>query len=202
MSGGGNLVQRVDDIGVGRVIFGALLVMLVEAGALEGRLRRGQPLGMQRQHLLTEVGEGRATDRRWRSGEAEVDHAGIEPEDFENLRPLVAVERRDAHLGEHLEGAVFECRDVVLLRTAPVGRPAFEMARRSQRLDRCQAEPGTDGLRPIAEQADDVVHLAGFVRLDHQAGQPTQALAHEVVVHRSDGKQRRDWRALRAGLAI
>ena len=37
-----------------------------------------------------------------------------------------------------------------------------------------------------------MVHLAGFTRLDHEAGLEARPLPHEMVVHARDDEQRRD----------
>jgi hypothetical protein len=44
--GGHDIVQRIDHVRIGGVILGALLVMLEEARALEGRRFSGKPLGV------------------------------------------------------------------------------------------------------------------------------------------------------------
>ena len=123
-------MEGVDDIGVRRMVFGALLVVLEEARAHQSRRRRDKPGRVLREHLLAEIGEGRAPDRRGRPGKSEVHHVVIEPDDFEDLRPLVAIECRDAHLREHLQGAVLERLDVVLLRAPAIGGLPFQMAGR------------------------------------------------------------------------
>src|SRR5256714_13011320 len=156
-------MQRVDDVRIGRMEFGALLVMLEETGALKGWRARRVTGGMTGQDVLAEVVEGRASERRWGPDKGHIHHARMEPDDFEELRPLVPVERRDAHLGQHLEGAVLECTHIVLLRGAPVGCLSFEMTRGGEGPDRGEAEPRTDRLRPVAEQADHMVDLARFV---------------------------------------
>ena len=179
-------MERVDDVRVRGMVLGALFVMLEEARTHQGWRGRSKAGGVARQHLLTEVGERRAAERRARSGKGELDDALIEPDDFENLRPLVSVERRDPHLGQHLEGAVLERLHVALLGGPPIAGVALEVAGRRQRLDRCQSQPRTDRLRPIAEETDDVVDLAGFVRLDHEARPAAQPPPHQMVVHGPD----------------
>ena len=195
-------MERVDDVRVRGMVFGALFVMLEEARTHQGWRGRPKAGGVARQHLLTEVGERRAAERRARSGKGELDEALIEPDDFENLRPLVSIERRDPHLCHHLEGAVLERLHVALLGGPPIAGVALEVAGRRQRLDRCQSQPRTDRLRPIAEETDDVVDLAGFVRLDQEARPAAQPPPHQMVVHGSDGEQCRDRRARLAGRQV
>ncbi|EUA56752.1 hypothetical protein I553_8806 [Mycobacterium xenopi 4042] len=45
---------------------------------------------------------------------------------------------------------------------------------------------------PEAEQHGHVVHLAGVTGLDNQPDLGAGAFPHQMVVHRGDGKQRRD----------
>ena len=95
-------MQRIDDVGIGCVELGCVLVMLEEAGAYESWRRLPEAGSLTRQYLLPKVGKGRAADRRRRPGKTGIDDLGIEPNDLEDLRALVAVDGGNAHLGENL----------------------------------------------------------------------------------------------------
>src|SRR5947208_15302894 len=149
--------------------------MLEEAGAYESWRRLPEAGSMTRQHLLPKIGKGRAADRRRRPGKTGIDDLGIEPNDLEDLRALVAVDGGNAHLGENFQSAVFDGLDVAFL-----GR------RRRQGGHRLESERRADRLRSIAQQRDHVMDVTGFVGLVDQAGPSSQAASHEVMVHTSD----------------
>ena len=83
------------------------------------------------------------------AGEAAVDHFVLQADGFEDLRALVALQRRDAHLGHHLEHALghalairgdelvvfFRDRIVQLRRWRPLRSPDVLCLRRFDRFD-------------------------------------------------------------------
>src|SRR5581483_11802361 len=71
----------------------------------ERSLLGGLPVGgaVPRQHILGELGEPEAAERRHGAGEAALDHLGAEPQRLENLGAAIRRQRGDAHLREHLE---------------------------------------------------------------------------------------------------
>ena len=85
-----------------------------------------------------------ALDARRRPGEVLVDDLAVEPDGLEDLRAPVAVQRRDAHLGHHLEDALVDRLAEVLHRLVGVDvlqhcpRPPCRAASR---------RPGTDSRR-------------------------------------------------------
>src|SRR2546425_10411622 len=102
------------------MVFGALLVMFEETRTYQGRRADRITGRMTRKDFLTEVFEGRAPEWGRGPGKGDVHHARMQADDFEDLRPLVTVERRDPHLGQHLERAVLEGLHIALLRGAPI----------------------------------------------------------------------------------
>src|SRR5207302_10104985 len=109
--------------------------MFEEAGTRQRWRRLPEARGMTREHLLPQVGKGRATNRRWRPGKTGIDDCRMEADDLEDLRALVAVDGRNAHLGEDFQRAVLDGLHVALL-----GR------RRGKGRDRLQAPAWTDRL--------------------------------------------------------
>ena len=136
-------------------------------------------------------------DLRRGSRKAAFDNAGRDPDRFEDLGSLVAVEDGDAHLRHDLENAFFERLVVLcqgLLHGDPVEFPFLVLL--DEFTDGLVGEPGADRRRAEADEAGDVVGVTRLGRIDDEAG--VHALFHEaeVVMHRADGEQRRDADAL------
>ncbi len=90
-----------DLLGVGVVL--AALADPDPAGALE--LGLGPGVAVTAEHVFGEVGQPTPADDRRRAAEASVDDVRAEPDDLEELRAAVGVDRGDAHLRQDLEHA-------------------------------------------------------------------------------------------------
>ena len=137
-------------------------------------------------------------------GETAVHHLGSEPHRLEDLRPLVGLQRRDAHLGHHLEDAL---ADPLAVRGdhVVVGSDVVEVVHPPGAPDVPEAfvgEIGIDGVRPVAQQQAVVVHFARFAGLDDKGDAGALMRAHQVVVHAAHGKQGADCEAVRADPAV
>ena len=104
-AGDGGL-QRIDDVGVGRVRLPTLAELVVAGVVRAGPLgtRRLQP----REGLALEPLEPGASDRRRSSGEELRAQRAVEPDGLEEARAPIARDVRDPHLGHHLEDAFLE----------------------------------------------------------------------------------------------
>jgi len=150
--------------------------------------------------LALELVEPEAADRRRRAGEAEVDHLLRETEHVEHLRAAVGGDVGDPHLRHDLQHPVFDRRAEALLRGGRRGTVAADLVRRGERGDGVEREPWADRLRPVAEQAGEVVRLADLVGLDDDRRQGAQPACDQVVVHGPDCEQRRDRRPVAVGV--
>ena len=148
-----------------------------------------------RERLAREHVEPDPADPRRRAGEVALDHVRGEPDGLEDLRAVVGLDRRDAHLRERLEQALADRLDDVAL-------GLLERSRRGELRQRLEHQVRVDRRGAVADQRREVVDLARLAGLEHQAGLQARALAHEVVVHGGDREQRRDRRALGADAAI
>ena len=135
-----------------------------------------------------------------RPGEVLVEQLLADADGLEQLRAGVGRQRRDAHLGHHLQHTLARGLDVVRLRrvTADAGDGAavdhvLDGLERHVRVDRGGAE---------ADQAGHVVHLAGVTRLDDEPDLGAGAVANKMVVHGRDAQQRRDRRHRLVGLTV
>ena len=173
------------------------------------------------QRFLGQHVEVDALDAAGGAGEAAVDHFVAQADRFEDLGALVALQRRDAHLGHHFEHALGDAlaigghqiviflRDRIdnLRRRRPLdGRVglafatfvAFDAAFRPLHESFAASMPkgferqvGIDRVGPVADQQAVVVHLAGLAGLDHDADPRPLRLAHQVMVHGAGRQQRR-----------
>ena len=144
--------------------------------------------------------EADAAGRTGQAGEVLVEHVLVDADGLEQLRAGVGGQRRDAHLGHHLQHALAGGLDVVLQRGLAV--EIREIAAVEHVLDRLERHVRVDRGRAEADQRGHVVHLAGVAGLDDQADLGAGALPDQVVVHRRDSQQRRDRRQLLVGLAV
>ena len=91
---------------------GAPPAVLAADRQLSSSARRREAARVARDRLVAELVEPDAADPRRRAGEVLLDQVAIEADRLEDLRAAVALHRRDAHLGHHLEQAFLERVDV------------------------------------------------------------------------------------------
>ena len=135
-----------------------------------------------------------------RAGEVFVDHVAVQADRLESLCGGVGRDGGDAHLAHHLHHALAERLEVVAHRRG--GLDAGELTLADQVLDRLERQVRVDRGGAESDEHGDVVHLAGVTAFDHQRDGGAFLGAHQMVVHRGDGKQGRDRRAGVVGVAI
>ncbi len=138
-------------------------------------------------------------DARRGAEEEFADEIALQADRVEDLRPAIRLIGRDAHLGHHLEDALVDRLDVALDDLLVVELLRHLLLHGDQRLE---GEIGIDRLRAVAGETAEVMHLARFAGLDHEADRGAQALADQVMVHGRGREQRRDRNAVRAGAAV
>ena len=138
--------------------------------------------------LARDLLEAGALDRARRAGEALLDKVGGKPHRIEDLRAAIGLVGRDAHLGHHLQDALADCLQVVLLHLVGLFRQPVPDTDLLQRLE---GEVGIDRLRAIARQHAEMVHLARLAGLHHQTRAGAQAAADQMMMHRGGRQQRR-----------
>ena len=200
----GGVLQPEDGVGVEQVRL-ALAAPLVLTAHLELAVReadavRGVCRGVPGRGLRGEDVEPDAAELRHGAGEVGVDQVLRETEGLEHLGAAVGGDRRDAHLGHHLEHALAEGLDEVGDRL--VRGHAGDGARTDEVLDRLHGEVGVDRGCAVAHQQRHVVHLAHVAGLDQQPDLGAGLLADQVVVHRGGQQQRRDGGEVAPGVAV
>ena len=106
------------------------------------------------------------------------------------MRAAVALQRRDAHLGHHLENALVERFDVVLDRL--VVRDAAQQRLADHVVVRLEREVRVDDPGAVPEEQRAMMHFARVARFDDQGAARPRAFADEVMVHARRRQQARD----------
>mmetsp|Transcript_15725 Transcript_15725/g.37201 ORF Transcript_15725/g.37201 Transcript_15725/m.37201 type:complete len:830 (-) Transcript_15725:1712-4201(-) len=197
------LPQRlVKDLGERRGVVVVLLsgVVLDEPVVVE-RLERGlgEASGLERGNLVGDVGHGHASDAGDGALERQVHHVGTEADGLEDLGSVVRGEQRDADLGHDLVQSSIDGFTEVGERS--LDADLRELAVLHHGLGLGGSVPGTHTLHgrvrvhgrgSEADQRGDVVRAPCLGGLGHERRLQTELLGEEVVMHGSDGHQRRD----------
>ena len=115
LAAAGGVLQLEDRVRVEEVVF-AVAPPLVLAAALEiprAAAPRWKGHGVPLEDLAGDDVDADAADPRRRPREVLIDERPIEADRFEDLCATVALQRRDAHLGHHLQDALVQRVDVV-----------------------------------------------------------------------------------------
>ena len=184
--------------------------LVVQAAGRQGELgvRVARVLGsgreprlVQRPFLPLHLLQADAADARGGAGEGQLQQLGPDAQGLEALRAPVAAQGGDAHLGHDLGQALLDGRDVVL-RGLLGGELGVQVSALLQVADGVEGQVGIDPAGPEADQAGEVVHLAGLAGLDHQRAEVPLAAPDQVVVDAADGQQSGDGRPLGPRAAV
>ncbi len=138
--------------------------------------------------LARDLLEAGAFDGAGGAGEALLHEAARQSHGVEDLRAAIGLIGGDAHLGHHLQDALADRLQVILLHL--IGLLAHPVLH-ADLLQRLECEVRIDRLRAVAREHAEMVHLARLAGLHHKAGAGAQAAADQVMVHRRGRQQRR-----------
>jgi len=195
------LLELGDGLGAEEVVL-ALAAEAVLAAGLEPRAGNRPArvaLGMPPPGLLGEDVEPDAADAGRSPREVALDQVRPQADGLEDLRAVVALHRRDPHLGDDLDHALHHRAHVVLagLLGLDLDGPLAD-----QVVDGLERQVGIDRARAVADEQTEVVHLARLAALDDQARLGTRSLAQQVVVHGRARQERGDGRAIAVVVAV
>ncbi len=196
------LLQAVDRLGIEQVIFAVGAPLILSAGrqhlVVGIALAKGRV--MAQQHFPGNRLDVDATNARTRPREVFVNHILTQSHGLEHLRTVIALHRRDAHLGHHLDDALGGGLDEVLARqfVVDVGQQAVT----DHAVDGLEGEVRIDGAAAVTDQQREMMDLARFAGLEHQADARAQAFAYQEVMQAGHGQQRRHGRELRIHAAV
>src|SRR5665648_1672 len=124
----------------------------------------GQPVALD--GLARDLVETNALDLGVRAGEILGDEAGPQSHGIEDLRAAIRLVGGDAHLGHDLEDALVGRLHVAL--DGFLGRQLL-VEIRHHGFDALEREIGVDGLRTVTRERAELIDLASFTGLDHEA---------------------------------
>ena len=193
-------LQQVDSLRIDEVILAAERAPL-------GQTQRGQLIGCRALKdsergvvalvlLALNVLDTHTAHTAHRAGEVRVDELRRKAHGLEDLRRMVALHRRDAHLGH--DGDDAGGRSLVVVGDALLGRHV-QVAACRQIADTRVCVVRIDAARGVAHQCRKVVRGHGVAALHHDVGKGTHAGADQVVVHAAHGEQRRHGHLARSG---
>ena len=175
-------------------------VLLAVNRAPRGHAERGKLVGcrglVERNRLVVALVQlalhafhAKSADARGRMGEALVDECVVESQDLEDLRGMVTLHRRDAHLRH--DGRDARGDRLVVVRDSGVAIHV-ELAALAQIADALVRHVRVDARSGIAHQAGEIVRAHRVAGLHEQIGVGAQAHVDQVVVHRGERKKARD----------
>ena len=137
-----------------------VLAALVEVAIGDRALRERQRVA--RAHLFGDGVDADAADARRGVREIPLDELLLEADGFENLRAAIALQRRDAHLGHHLQDALVQRLDVAL--DGLLVRQAGQHSAADHVVERLEREVRVHGAGAVADEQRQMVHFARFAR--------------------------------------
>jgi hypothetical protein len=154
------VLQLEDGVGVEEVVFAVasplILTARLQFGCGTGPSWMGAP--EPRDRLFGNDVQADAADARGGSAEISIDERRVEANRFEDLRPAVTLQRRNAHLGHRLQDALVERVDVV--DDGFIVRHAGKLAAADHVVDCFECQIRVHDAGAIAEQECAVVHFA------------------------------------------
>ena len=120
------------------------------------------------------------------SGETLLHQRGGNAGRLEDLGAAVAADNGDAHLGHDLEEAALECLLVVQKRSGVIG---LDRALFDHLADGLEGQIRIDRAAAVADEAGELMNVAGLSRLADNAGTHPLADAAEVMMDGADGQQ-------------
>ena len=194
----------------------AVVAGILELGVLALGRDACKTLGVAGERFGGDLGEANARDLRGGAVEAAVHHGGVDADGLEDLRAMVARKHGDAHLGHDLQKTVLQRLAHVFERLLVGDGIGFRLQRMrlgqlvavyaglgharvcgdAQLVEQFargfQGEVGADRAGAVADEAGELVGVAGLARFTHDAGLHAAAGVDQVVVHRAGGQQHRD----------
>ena len=190
------LLQRGNDDGIPAVALAPAAP--VEFARVRQRRQPVAPLAgiSQRvppQRFLLEHVHTHALEPACGAGEASLDDLVGETHGLENLRPLVGLQRGNAHLRHDLEHALGHTLAIRRDHSRVVGMlDGIQQPFRTGVRKRLERQVRVDGVGAVADQQAMMVNFACFAGFKHNADPGAFRPAHEVMVHRAAGGQAAD----------
>ena len=179
------LLQLADGQGIQQVIF-AVHPLVITATDRELSLElgeRAEGVVVLQQRFGSENRESNAFEARSCTGKVGVNQFFVQPDGFENLGALIALQSGDAHLREGLQQSLLDGFHVVLHRefgsnaVAQLAAPDFPST--SQVLDTFKRQVWVNRAGPIAAEQREMHDFAGFARFGDQGNLGSRFFPHQ-----------------------
>ena len=140
--------------------------------------------------LAGDLFQSDAADARWRPGEILIDHFLPQADRLEDLRAAIGLDRRDAHLGHHLDHALVDGLVVAFHRVlvTDVRQQTFV----NHVVQAFVSEVRINRLHAISEQQTEMMHFARFAGLEHKPDPRARTCADQMMMQAGRGQQRRN----------
>ena len=185
------------------VLFPGAAAQFMVAHAVDGRVsaeaQRVICVVMPVLDALRDLRKADAADTAHGVGEIFLDDVFPDAHDLEDLRGLVGLDGRDAHLGGDLHDAVQHRFVVVVDRRVGV---LVEEALLDTLFDALMGQVRVDRPGAVPEEGREVVDTAGLRTLEDDGDGGPLLRADEVLLHRRDSQQRRDGHVVLVDAAV
>ena len=166
--GAAGVLELVDRLRVEEVVLAGRAVLVLAAGGqarVDDRPLRREAALVAEPRLLRDDVDPDAADARRRPGEVLVDEVLVQADRLEHLGAVVALDRRDPHLGDHLHDPLVHGLHVLLL---GVLRRAGDEPEAHLVVDGLEREVRVHRRRAVADEQREVVDLARLARLERR----------------------------------
>ncbi|MBS1153851.1 MAG: hypothetical protein H6Q89_5549, partial [Myxococcaceae bacterium] len=200
--GAGGVLQLRDRRRVPLVDLAAAAPLVAAAGDGDLEVERADPAeaaGVALGRFPAQLGQPDPFQPRGGAVEVAIDQRPVEADRLEDLRAAVRLHGADPHLRHDLQQPLVHRVNEVVLGRLFGDRDLLAAGERAHGVER---QPGSHRRGAVADQQREVVDLARFGGLDHQAGVAADAVAHQPLVDRRDGEQRGDRRVGAVDAAI
>ena len=168
-----------------------------ERSAVNWRIAKG--IGMAAHGFFRHLLKANTFDCRRGAKEIAVNKGLLQANRVKNLRAAIGLIGRNAHLGHDLQNALINRLDKALHHLIGIHLLGKFWAHGVQRLE---GQIGVDGLRAIASETAEVMHLTRIAGFNNQAHRGTQTFADQVMMHSRRAEQGRDRNTIRAHHAV
>ena len=146
---------------------------------------------MRTRDVRGDLGPADAAKTCGSAGQTFVDDLIGQANGLEELCAMIAVERRNAHLGHDLAQTFVDGIDIIALRNIRVERLAGALLI-GEMPHGLECQEGMDRFSAVADQTGDLMHITRLAGIDDQAAQSALAGAQQVLMHAAGRQQCRD----------
>ena len=202
VAGADRPLEAVDRLRVEEVVLASGPVLVLAAGRqalVDDGAPRREPALVPHAGLLGHRVDPDPADAARGPGEVLVHEVLGQADGLEDLGAVVALDRRDPHLGDHLDDPLGDGLRVLPLRLLGV---AGDHPEPDEVVEGLEGEVRVHRARAVGDEEREVVDLARLARLEDEPDAGARPLVDQVVVDRREGEERGDRRVLGVVAAV